>query len=160
MKFINRIILIVSLSVILFSCAEMNVVNLENDKRIVTQVFKNGDVKTIYEKFYSSKGQWLEVECANKNKTVDECKNNRIIKTKLANLRYSKLSNDSSNNSSKPLDSKKESSRKKQVPSNNKEEESSDNEEESTDVDEEEDINEHEHPPLPPLPCEGGPDVC
>ena len=154
------------MSAALIGCTNIKVKNLNNDKRIVTFKFADGNIKKVFEKYYPQEGQWIEVECLSKFKSFEECKDIDLVYTQLATLKINQSKKGSSrhkiiSSSSKKKSSinKEESSRNEEETSNN-EEENSNNEEESSNNEEQVD-NENQEPfdPNPP-PGECGHETC
>ena len=162
MNFFNKIVLFILISAALMSCTNIKVKNLNNDKRIVTFKFANGNIKKVFEKYYPQEGQWIEVECLSKLKTFEECKDIDLVYTQLAILKINQSKNSSTRNKNISSLSKKESSDNKEESSNNEEksssseEESSNNEEDSSNNKEE---NQEPFDPAPP-PGECGHEIC
>ena len=162
MKKLIHTIFVLSIFVFITSCAKVQIVNInnDNDTRTVKLIYDNGVTKIVNQKLDLNSGSWFEVECFDKNFVLfKDCPANKVVFTKLAKMKITQsehMANKSSINRQVASNIKQEShSKHQQQSSGNKEKDSSEEEDSS-----EEDNNEHEHPPLPPLPCVGGPDVC
>ena len=164
MKKLIHTIFVLSIFVFITSCAKVQIVDInnDNDTRTVKLIYDNGDTKIVNQKLDLNSGSWFEVECFDKNFILfKDCPANKVVFTKLAKMKIAQtehMANKSSSNKQVASNIKQDShSKHQQQSSGNKEEEDTSEEEDSS---EEEDNNEHAHPPLPPLPCIGGPDVC
>ena len=127
MNFFYRVILIISFSLILISCAKIKVTNISKDKRIILQEFKNSNVKTINQKYHALYG-WVNAECRSKNISFKQCADEDVFYKEFAilKIRETQRSNDSSKEENKTSISEEQSS--------SSEEESSSSEEEYTPI--------------------------
>jgi len=96
MNFFYRVILIISFSLILISCAKIKVTNISKDKRIILQEFKNSNVKTINQKYHALYG-WVNAECRPKNISFKQCADEDVFYKEFAilKIRETQKSNDS-----------------------------------------------------------------
>ena len=160
MKKIIHTIIVLSVSILISSCAQVQVVNIDknNNTRTVKFTHDNGSIKFVNQKLSLKNNNWFEAECLEANfKKFQNCQVDKIIFTKksiikIANLK--KKENDSS--------SYKKDSFSNQQDSSSQQEQSS-NQEEETSNDEEEDDNDNGEgngfmPPPPPGEC--GQEVC
>ena len=89
--YVLKIFLIINLSIVLASCSNSVVVKIDKDKRIITRELKNGEIKTINQKFNSLFHQWFDAECASKETSFAKCGNEEIIYTKLATIKIKEM---------------------------------------------------------------------
>ena len=156
MKILNHSIIILGLSFLLFSCTKMDVVEGDNISRTVKFTYANGNIKIINQKLNLRYNTWISAECVSKEiSSFEKCPNDKIDYTKVGKIHIASLKEGSlktSNNNSQSNNSEVSST---------SEDESSSNEEETSNNEEEENYIEPENPPpLPPIECEGGPEVC
>ena len=111
MNFFYRVILIISFSLILISCAKIKVTNISKDKRIILQEFKNSNVKTINQKYHALYG-WVNAECRPKNISFKQCADEDVFYKEFAilKIRETQRSNDSFNVKEQPAASSAASS--------------------------------------------------
>ena len=162
MKKLINTIFVLSIFVLITSCAKIQVVDInnDNDTRTVKLIYDNGDTKIVNQKLDLNSGSWFEAECFDKTFLFfKDCPVSKVVFTKLGKIKIAQsehMANKSSSNREVASHKNQASHSTQQQSSNNNEQDNNDKE----DNNEEEDNREHEHPPLPPLPCVGGPDVC
>ena len=129
----------------------MDVVEEDNISRTVKFTYANGNIKIINQKLNLRYNTWISAECVSKEiSSFEKCPNDKIDYTKVGKIHIASLK--TSNNNSQSNNSEASST---------SEDESSSNEEETSNNEEEENNTEPENPPpLPPMECEGGPEVC
>ena len=155
MKKLINTIFVLSIFVLITSCAKIQIVDInnDNDTRTVKLIYDNGDTKIVNQKLDLNSGSWFEVECFDKSFVLfKDCPANKVVFTKLGRVKIAQsehMANKSSSN-------REVATHKKQA-SHSTQQQSSNNEQDNND---EEDNREQEEPPMPPLPCVGGPDVC
>ena len=89
--YVLKIFLIINLSIVLASCSNSIIVKIDKDKRIITRELKNGEIKTINQKFNSLFHQWFDAECASKETSFAKCDDEKIIYTKLATIKIKEI---------------------------------------------------------------------
>jgi sensor c-di-GMP phosphodiesterase-like protein len=130
---ILKIFLIINLLIVLASCSNSIIVKIDKDKRIITRELKNGEIKTINQKFNSLFHQWFGAECASKEISFAKCGNEEIIYTKLATIKIREIQrNQGSSSNEEQSSSNEEQSSSNEEQSSSNEEQSSSNEEQSS----------------------------
>ena len=130
---ILKYFLIINLSIVLASCSNSIIVKIDKDKRIITRELKNGEIKTINQKFNSLFHQWFDAECASKKTSFAKCGNEEIIYTKLATIKIKEMQrNQGSSSNEEQSSSNEEQSSSNEEQSSSNEEQSSSNEEQSS----------------------------
>ena len=156
MKKLINTIFVLSIFVLITSCAKIQIVDInnDNDTRTVKLIYDNGDTKIVNQKLDLNSGSWFEVECFDKSFVLfKDCPANKVVFTKLGRVKIAQ----SEHMANKSSSSRQVASHKKQVSHSTQQQSSNNNEQDNND---EEDNREQEEPPIPPLPCVGGPDVC
>ena len=72
------------------SCTKVNVTNISKDKRIILQKFKNGNIKTVNQKYHTLYG-WVEAECNSNNISFEKCIDEDVVYTKFAILKIREI---------------------------------------------------------------------
>ena len=162
MKKLINTIFVLSIFVLITSCAKIQVVDInnDNDTRTVKLIYDNGDTKIVNQKLDLNSGSWFEAVCFDKTFLFfKDCPASKVVFTKLGKIKIAQ----SEHMANKSLSNREVAPHKNQASHSTQQQSSNNNEQDNNDKEdnnEEEDNREHEHPPLPPLPCVGGPDVC
>ena len=166
MKKFKHIIIVSCLSCLLFACSKMQVIESDNISRTVKFIYNNGDIKIINQKFNYKYSTWISAECVAKNiDSFNKCPKDKIDYTKFGKMQIAHLEDQSLKESKYYVqtESSEEASSTEDQESSGNEEETSNTEEETSNTEEEhteQEHPEHEYPPLPPMECNGGPEVC
>ena len=172
MKKLINTIFVLSIFVLITSCAKIQIVDVDKDNntRTIKLIYDNGDTKIVNQKLDLNSGSWFEVECFDKSFVLfKDCPANKVVFTKLEKIKIAQsehMANKSSNNRQVASHKKQVSHSTQQQSSNNNEEDNNEQDNNEQDNNEEVDnfisqfVREHGRPPLPSELCVGGPDVC
>jgi len=134
--YVLKIFLIINLSIVLASCSNSIIVKIDKDKRIITRELKNGEIKTINQKFNSLFNQWFDAECASKETSFAKCDDEEIIYTKLATKEIKEIKemhkNQGSSSNEDQSSSNEDQSSSNEDQSSSNEDQSSSNEDQSS----------------------------
>ena len=116
MKKLIHTIIVLSISILMSSCAKMEIVEINKDKKTRTIKFtkKNGKIKLINQKLHVKSNTWFEAICYDEViKQLKNCPDNKIDFSKVGKMLILQLENreeDSSNKENKTSISEEQSS--------------------------------------------------
>ena len=157
MKKLIHTIIVLFASILISSCAKMEVVNFnkDNNTRTVKFTYDNGKTKIINQKLHLKSNNWFEAICYDKVfKLFKDCPNNKIDFTKVGKMQISQLENSknkSSNNQQQSSNNQQQSSNNQQQSSDNQQQ-SSNNQQQSSNNQQQSSSGEEENEPDGPEP--------
>ncbi|MDC1114565.1 hypothetical protein OAS60_00735 [Candidatus Pelagibacter sp.] len=112
MKNLIHTLIFLSLSVLISSCAKMQLVELnkDNNTRTIKFTYQNGKSKLVNQKFYSNSNIWIEAICTEKNKKFNKCSSNKIDFTQMGKIQIAQLVNREEQSSSEEQSREEQSS--------------------------------------------------
>jgi len=116
MKKLIHTIIVLSISILMSSCAKMEIVEINKDEKTRTIKFtkKNGKIKLINQKLHLKSNTWFEAICNDEAvKQLKNCPDNKIDFSKVGKMLILQLENreeDSSNKENKTSISEEQSS--------------------------------------------------
>ena len=94
MKKIIHTIIVLFVSILISSCAKIEIVDFDKDKntRTIKFTYENGKTKIVNQKFHLKSGNWFEVICHDKIfKILKDCPDNKIDFTKVGKMQIAEL---------------------------------------------------------------------
>jgi len=116
MKKLIHTIIVLSISILMFSCAKMEIVEINKDNKTRTVKFtnKNGKIKLVNQKLHLKSNTWFEAICYDEVvKQLKNCPDNKIDFSKVGKMLILQLENregDSSKKENKTTISEEQSS--------------------------------------------------
>ena len=116
MKKLIHTIIVLSISILMFSCAKMEIVEINKDNKTRTVKFtnKNGKIKLVNQKLHLKSNTWFEAICNDEAvKQLKNCPDNKIDFSKVGKMLILQLENregDSSKKENKTTISEEQSS--------------------------------------------------
>ena len=135
MKKLIHTIIVLSISILMFSCAKMEIVEINKDEKTRTVKFtkKNGKIKLVNQKLHLKSNTWFEAICNDEAvKQLKNCPDNKIDFSKVGKMLILQLENrerDSSKKKNKTSISEEQSSSSEEQSSSSEEQSSSSQEE-------------------------------
>ena len=135
MKKLIHTIIVLSISILMFSCAKMEIVEINKDEKTRTVKFtkKNGKIKLVNQKLHLKSNTWFEAICNDEAvKQLKNCPDNKIDFSKVGKMLILQLENrerDSSKKKNKTSISEEQSSSSEEQSSSSQEQSSSSQEE-------------------------------
>ena len=135
MKKLIHTIIVLSMSILMFSCAKMEIVEINKDEKTRTVKFtkKNGKIKLVNQKLHLKSNTWFEAICNDEAvKQLKNCPDNKIDFSKVGKMLILQLENrerDSSKKKNKTSISEEQSSSSEEQSSSSEEQSSSSQEE-------------------------------
>ncbi|MDB4811365.1 hypothetical protein OAH45_00565 [Candidatus Pelagibacter sp.] len=128
MKKLIHTIIVLSISILMFSCAKMEIVEINKDEKTRTVKFtkKNGKIKLVNQKLHLKSNTWFEAICNDEAvKQLKNCPDNKIDFSKVGKMLILQLENrerDSSKKKNKTSISEEQSSSSEEQSSSSQEE--------------------------------------
>ena len=128
MKKLIHTIIVLSISILMFSCAKMEIVEINKDEKTRTVKFtkKNGKIKLVNQKLHLKSNTWFEAICNDEAvKQLKNCPDNKIDFSKVGKMLILQLENrerDSSKKKNKTSISEEQSSSSEEQSSSSLEE--------------------------------------
>ena len=128
MKKLIHTIIVLSISILMFSCAKMEIVEINKDEKTRTVKFtkKNGKIKLVNQKLHLKSNTWFEAICNDEAvKQLKNCPDNKIDFSKVGKMLILQLENrerDSSKKKNKTSISEEKSSGSEEQSSSSQEE--------------------------------------
>ena len=128
MKKLIHTIIVSSISILMFSCAKMEIVEINKDEKTRTVKFtkKNGKIKLVNQKLHLKSNTWFEAICNDEAvKQLKNCPDNKIDFSKVGKMLILQLENrerDSSKKKNKTSSSEEQSSSSEEQSSSSQEE--------------------------------------
>jgi len=135
MKKLIHTIILLSISILMFSCVKMEIVEINKDNKTRTVKFtnKNGKTKLVNQKLHLKSNTWFEAICYDEVvKQLKNCPDNKIDFSKVGKMLILQLENregDSSKKENKTTISEEQSSSSEEQSSSSEEQSSSSEEE-------------------------------
>jgi hypothetical protein len=116
MKNLIHTVIVLILSILISSCAKMQLVELnkDNNTRTIKFTYQNGKSKLVNQKFHSNSNSWVKAICTDKSEQFKNCPYDKIDFTKEGKIQIAQLVNREEQSSSEEQSREEQSSSEEQ----------------------------------------------